>query len=199
MGSGAIFILFLLLGACNERNNASGNNEQKIQPESRLFIQNPSDYSDEFIAKFKRKHSRYKIAWLKSDTIFLYGKSERIIPFPVDIELHKTYHYATITEKGYYTLTLNRINYSSIDCKCIQNKKVITKGTVHIDPLFYEPDENVSRRRNEKESIMYTGKNENGERLEILVRDKGKTAAILVQHDTINRSYFMVNFAQIVQ
>jgi hypothetical protein len=199
MRSGVIFIFLLLLVACHEKNNAHENKERKIQPEFRLFIKDPTDYSAEFIAGFKRKHSKYKIAWLKSDTIFLFGKSERIIQFPVDVELHQTFHYATATEKGYYTLALHKINYTSMDCECIQNKRVITKGTVHMDPLFYEPDENSSRRRGEKWPIMYTGKNENGERLEILVRDEGKSVGILVDHDTIKHSYFMVNFVQIVQ
>jgi hypothetical protein len=170
------------------------NSEQKIDPDFRLFIKNASDYSDDFIAGFKRKHSHYKIAWLKSNTVLLYSKKERMVQFPSGVELHKTYHYATITEKGYYTLALHRINYSSIDCECTRNKEVITRGTVHIDPLFYEPDENSGHK---KDPVIYTGKNENGERLDILVGIDGKTASLLVKHDTINGSYFTVNFTRI--
>lgn len=126
--------------------------KNQSQP-TQFYIKDEKQYSETFLAEFKAKHGIYETVALINDTIIINNDRENFILIPTDLPLDRLVTYEKSSEGIKYTLTVKRINFSTLEYsyfETVNEKKENEKqGQADLEPIFYFGAEGTFEDENE--------------------------------------------------
>lgn len=115
-------------------------NKRTLIPKN-IFIRSNDDYSKSFINKFKRRYSSYDSVALIQDSIIINRDVKNFIKIPTDLPLNKKVIYKSKLSNSSYTLSVTRVNFSTIKYAYQKVYRGIIqkfhRGEADLNPTFY--------------------------------------------------------------
>lgn len=170
MGHLAVILTLLFISCGNKIDNAKvkeqsnvelvnvsidkDENQKENQSQStQFYIKDEKQYSETFLAEFKAKHSIYETVALIGDTIIINNDRENIILIPTDLPLDRLVTYEENADGIKYTLTVKRINLSTLEYNYFETvngkMKNEKQGQADLEPVFYFGAEGTFEDENE--------------------------------------------------
>lgn len=169
MGYLTIILILLFISCGNKANNKieeqdnieevnfsvdKGVNQMNNQSQStQFYIKDEKEYSETFLTEFKARHNIYKTVALIGDTIIINNDRENFILIPTDLPLNRFVVYEKNTSEVKYTLTVRRINFSTLEYNYFETvngkKKNEKQGQADLEPVFYFGAEGTFEDENE--------------------------------------------------
>lgn len=141
--------------------------KKQSQP-TQFYIKDEKQYSETFLTEFKAKHGIYETVTLIGDTIIINNDRENFILIPTDLPLDRFVTYGKSADGIKYTLTVKRINYSTLEYSYFETvngkKKNKKQGQADLEPVFYFGAEGTFEDENENVYGMneYVDSSKNG-------------------------------------
>jgi len=136
-----------------ELENVSVDKEEKQSQSTQFYIKDEKQYSETFLAEFKAKHSIYETVALIGDTIIINNDRNNFILIPTDLPLDRLITYEESANGIKYTLTVKRINLSTLEYgyfETVNGKmKNEKQGHADLEPVFYFGAEGTFEDKNE--------------------------------------------------
>lgn len=110
-----------------------------------FLIKDSTNYSPNFLKEFRKYFGCFDSATLSGDSIIVNGERKTYIKIPTDLPLDSVVLYKAKKNGKNYSLTIKRINYSTIEY--VFNGQ---KGVADLQPNFYLGAEGVFEAKNGK-------------------------------------------------
>lgn len=121
--------------------------------QTKFYIHDEKQYSKTFLTEFKVRHSIYETVALIYDTIIINSDRENFILIPTDLPLDKLVTYEESADGIKFSLTVKRINYSTLEYYYFEivdgKNKNEKQGQADLEPIFYFGSEGTFEDENE--------------------------------------------------